>query len=170
MKRTRARTAIFAVFGIGTALLIGGQRLQGEEIYSAGERRGGEKEEPVPEGLTTDSGGTVTLEGGWEAYDSTGLTVKRSITVERDGEAYQAKVFTPVLTRRGAVFLSSEQIGEMLTIKSDMEALVEEVSLIQEKAKGLEGRYASLIGQARQAMMETFPAEQHRGKVELIHP
>lgn len=160
------------ILALGSALLLsGGESLRGEEIFSATQGQGetGEvarsDQDPLENGT-----GEVVLEGGWEAYDATDLTVKRSITVERDGDVYEAKVFTPVLTRRGAVFLSREQIGEMLLIKNSMEELVKEVALIQEKAKGLEGRYASLIEQARQSMLETFPAEQHRGKVELVQP
>lgn len=160
------------ILALGTVLLLaGGTTLRGEEIFSATQSQG-ETGEVVRDAQDPPETGTgeVVLEGDWGAYDSTDLTVKRSITVERDGDVYEAKVFTPVLTRRGAVFLNREQIGEMLLIKNAMEELVREVALIQDKAKGLEGRYASLIGQARQSMLETFPAEQHRGKVELVQP
>lgn len=161
--------AVVTTFGVVFAIFCHNSR--GEEIFSANEQR-----KSVAGGTTESAQGggggntAVLLEGGWEAYDATALTVKRSITVERDGDIYQAKVFTPVLTRRGAVFLNREQIGEMLSIKTAMEELVKEVALIQEKAKGLEGRYATLIGQARRAMLETYPTEQHRGKVELVTP
>lgn len=168
MKNT-PRIATFFLILTAACVIRGGESLRGEEIFSATEpqRSAGEVE---AEKNSQGSEGTVVLEGGVEAYDSTALTVKRSITVERDGEVYHAKVFTPVMTRRGAIFLNREQIGEMLSIKSAMEQLVKEVAEIQEKAKGLEGRYASLISQARKSMLETFPAERHRGKVELVQP
>ena len=170
MTKNLSRTpAVLATCGVAFTIFCHGAFA--EEIFSATEKRkagtGGETASSVG---ATNGNTEVLLEGGWEAYDATALTVKRSITVERDGEVYQAKVFTPVLTRRGAVFLNREQIGEMLSIKTAMEELVKEVALIQEKAKGLEGRYATLVGQARKAMLETYPTEQHRGKVELVTP
>jgi len=90
----------------------------------------------------------VSLEGGWENYLATNLKVKRTISIERDGQSHQADVTAPVLFRRGAVFFEPEKIAEMLQIKSEIEALNSELAKIRETAKVLGQRYRSLIKEA----------------------
>ena len=188
MKNSEKKIEKVFLTAVLTAVLGGGlfflpQDGRGEEIFSAGEQTQAsaqkttrvEGPERIKTGIPEVAGlaqevSDIVLEGAWDAYDATTLTVRRSITVERDGEAYQAAVFTPVLTRRGAVFLDGVQILEMLDIKREMEELVTEVAEVREKARVLEGRYATLIGQARKSMVETYPTEQHRGRVEMMNP
>jgi hypothetical protein len=131
-----------------------------------------------PEGVETEvkrrPGGAgisskAELEGGWEAYDATPLSVRRSITVERDGEIYQAHVYTPVLTRRGAVFLSEEQVGEMHAIKEEIRELGKEVVRLREKAGQLGQRYKELIQNSKAGMVETYAAQEHSGRVDFVN-
>lgn len=123
------------------------------------------------QGLAGETGGGgegAFLEGNWEPYDSTTLSVKRSITVERDGQQYEADVYTPVLTRRGAVFLNGEQTAEMRAIRLEVAKLVGETEKIQESARKLSARYAALMAKAKAGMVETADVEKHRGKVEFV--
>jgi hypothetical protein len=94
------------------------------------------------------SGDTVTLEGGWENYLTTSLKVRRTISIERDGQSHQANVTAPVLFRRGAVFLDPDKVDEMLKIKVEIEALNAELARIKETSKTLGERYAKLIKEA----------------------
>jgi hypothetical protein len=153
-------TVIFATFS-GAGLLFA-QDLRENDMKTGGDGTTAvEKEEEVsPQAL---------LEGEWGAYDATGLTVRRSISVERDGEVYQANVFTPVLTRRGAVFLSGGQVSEMHAISAEIQNLSGEMDALREKARLLGERYSKLIGEARASTVQTVDAEEHRGRVEFTN-
>lgn len=92
--------------------------------------------------------GKVTLEGDWQPYQATSLSVKRTINIERDGQSHLAEVMAPVLTRRGAVFLDPDKISELLKIREEVESLRAELGKVREKARDLGQRYTRLVEDA----------------------
>jgi hypothetical protein len=87
----------------------------------------------------------VSLEGDWQPYQTTSLSVRRTINIERDGQSHQAEVTAPVLVRRGAVFLDPDRIAEILSIRKEIDALKTDILRVSEKSKELGERYARLI-------------------------
>lgn len=111
---------------------------------------GARGEEEAGETLTSDGDGRakVSLEGDWQPYQTTPLTVRRTINIERDGQSHQADVTAPVLVRRGAVFLDPERIAEILRIRQEVEALKADILRVKEKSMELGERYARVIAGA----------------------
>lgn len=106
-------------------------------------------ENQVDAALAGDQGAPkVSLEGDWQPYQTTSLSVRRTINIERDGQSHQAEVTAPVLVRRGAVFLDPDKITEVLKIKQEIDALKDDILRISEKSKELGQRYARLIESA----------------------
>ena len=110
-------------------------------------------------------GGDVTLDGPWQSYDGTPLTVKRFITMERDGDIYKAEVYTPVLVRKGAVFLKEEQVSELMSIRKEIDSLTGAANKLLDSAKTLGDRYNKLMGEARAGSPAPVDIASHKGKV-----
>jgi hypothetical protein len=90
----------------------------------------------------------VSLEGDWRPYQTTPLSVKRTINIERDGKSHQAEVTAPVLVRRGAVFLDPDKISEILKIRQEVDDLKADILRVKDKSKELAERYDRLIQNA----------------------
>lgn len=133
----------------------------------------GMTEEGEGEALDLSGGGTksggVSLEGNWAPYESTSLSVKRSITVEREGQSYQAEVYAPVLSRRGALFLSKEDVQEMLAIQAAIEGLREEMAKIRKTANELSARYGALVGKSYSIVPSVGDVLGREGKVKFVN-
>lgn len=87
----------------------------------------------------------VALEGDWQPYQTTSLSVRRTINIERDGQSHRAEVTAPVLVRRGAVFLDPDKIAEILSIRREIDMLKADILKVSERSKELGARYARLI-------------------------
>ena len=90
----------------------------------------------------------VSLEGDWQPYQTTSLSVRRTINIERDGQSHQAEVTAPVLVRRGAIFLDPDKISEILKIRQEVDALKADILRVKEKSKELGERYDQVIRDA----------------------
>lgn len=123
---------------------------------------------PAVKGATPDSSdGEVLIEGDSAGYEGTPLTVKRVITVERGGDSYRADVYAPVLTRRGALFLTPAQVEEITQIKREMSQLRGELERIRKASASLGERYGALVRTAYGVIPSTGDITGKEGRVRL---
>lgn len=143
--------AIFSILTAGATFAQDGARVEGPISQGDGPAR--------PK---------VSLEGDWQPYQTTSLSVRRTINIERDGKSHRAEVTAPVLVRRGAVFLDPDKIEEILKIRQEIDALKADILKVSEKSKELGARYTRLIeGAAGQVPSRGEPDPQGIGGVEM---
>lgn len=93
---------------------------------------------------------TVVLEGKKVAeFSDTGLKICRRISLDINGKAEEAALFTPVLLRRGSLYLAPATADRLLGLRTRLAEYRKKSEELQKLGDSIKNEYLNIIAEAR---------------------